>query len=105
MVSSLFHPGQATYFPVDTLISAINSYMGFFYIQAREQLFGLFTANIDNPEIHQETFGEDLITTFESLDRSIVAGSKVLQVKKMFKWPHEVIIQFQRREYSITYEL
>jgi len=79
--------------------------MGFFYIQAREQLYSLFNANIDNSEIHRETFGEDLITTFESLDRSIVAGSKVLQIKKMFKWPHEEIIQFQRREYSIIYEL
>ena len=69
--------------------------MGFFYIQAREQLYSLFKANIDNPEMHYETFGDDLIMIFESLDRSIVADCKVLQVKKMFKWPHEEIKQFQ----------
>ena len=46
MKTSLFYPGQVLEFPVDTLISAINSYMGFFYIQAREQLYNLFKANM-----------------------------------------------------------
>ena len=34
--SSLFHPGLASEFPIDTLISAINAYLGCIYFQARE---------------------------------------------------------------------
>ena len=78
MKSSLFHPGRASEFPVDTLISAINSYMGFFYLQAREQLYSLYKSSISNPKSKIDVFGADLISTFERLDRCFVAGNRVL---------------------------
>ena len=76
-ISSLYYPGLASEFPIDTLISAINAYLGCNYIQAREQLFSLLRSNIVNPEMQLRVNGEDLIMAYESLDRCIVARDRL----------------------------
>ena len=50
-IDLLFHPGLASEFPVDTLISAINSFLGCIYIQVREQLSSLIKLSLNNPEM------------------------------------------------------
>ena len=87
----LFHPGVASEFPIDTLITAINSYMGFIYIQAREQLVAMLKVSCDNIENLLPTFGQNLITTFEKLNRCIGSNDKVFQVHRLFIWKQDDI--------------
>ena len=104
-ISSLYHPGLASEFPLDTLISAINAFLGCNYIQAREQLFSLLRSNVVNPEMQLRVNGEDLIMAFESLDRCIVANERLLQVQKQFSWKRDDLQQYQLRQYHLLYEL
>ena len=72
-IDFVFHPGQASEFPVDTLISAINAYLGCIYIQAREQLESLYKSNLINPELALLPLNGNLSLALEGLDRCLVA--------------------------------
>ena len=104
-IDLLFHPGQASEFPVDTLISAINAYLGCIYIQAREQLSSLIKLNLENPERQSSVLSDNLIMAIDGLNRCIVDNDKLLLVDEQFRWKTEEIQHFRDRQYNLLYEL
>ena len=102
---AFFHPGLASEFPIDTLISAINAYLGCNYIQAREQLCSLIKFNLANPEMQPQAPGDNLIMAIESLNRCIVANDRLLAVDERFRWKRTKLELYRDRQYNLTYEL
>ena len=96
---------MASEFPIDTLISAINAYLGCNYIQAREQLCSLIKYNLANPEMQPSDLGENLLMAIESLDRCIISNDKLLVVDERFRWKRQKLEMYRDRQYNLTYEL
>ena len=42
---TVFHPGRASEFPIDTLITSINAYHGLVFLKSREQFWRVYGFN------------------------------------------------------------